>query len=65
MDGSKIRADCLRRGFRGVGFALELHSDLDEVKRVGGAAGNDRSDASFDKTFDTHVEFSRETNRKE
>lgn len=36
-------------------FTVKLHSDLDEVKRVGGASGDDGSNASLNKTFETHV----------
>ena len=41
-------------GASGVALALELHADLDKIQRVGGAAGDNGSDASLDKSFDTH-----------
>jgi hypothetical protein len=37
-----------------VGFALKLHADLDKVKWVSGNAGDDRSYAAFDESFETH-----------
>lgn len=38
-------------------LSLELHSDLDEIKRVGGTSCDHGSDASFHKTFHAHFEL--------
>lgn len=48
------RVDGLRRRSGQAFFALELHSDLDEIQRVGGAACNNGSYASLNEAFDTH-----------
>lgn len=37
------------------GFALELHTDFDQVERVSAAAGYNGSYTSFNKTLGTHV----------
>ena len=50
-------------GSRSGGFSLELHPDFDEIHRVGGAAGDDRRDPPFYKSFDAH--FQREKGRDE
>ena len=58
MDGALLEGECGSEvRVLGLGLALELHSHLDEVKGVGGAPCNDGGNASFDETFDTHLEL--------
>ncbi|KAJ1268890.1 hypothetical protein BS78_07G167400 [Paspalum vaginatum] len=43
-----------QRRLRSRRLALQLHADLDEVQRVGGAAGHDGRDAALDESLEPH-----------
>lgn len=38
-----------------LGFTLELHADLDEIKWVGGTTGDNGRYASSNETLDAHL----------
>ncbi|KAL4362729.1 hypothetical protein GQ457_04G003590 [Hibiscus cannabinus] len=52
------RTENLNRRIGEMGFSLKLHTDLDEVQRMGGSAGDDRRNASLHETFQTHDSIS-------
>jgi hypothetical protein len=53
VEGERRAQRRLRR-HGGRRLPLQLHADLDEVQRVGGAAGHDGGDAALDESLDTH-----------
>uniref|UniRef100_A0A8R7UHH7 Uncharacterized protein n=1 Tax=Triticum urartu TaxID=4572 RepID=A0A8R7UHH7_TRIUA len=55
LEGERRAERGLGRRRRRGGLPLQLHPHLDEVERVGGAAGDDGGDAALDESLDAHL----------